>query len=103
MKKKTYKLLEKPPNNKRKKLIGDIWLAKVPYHERGNYYKRRPVLIVDYIDEKYLCKKITSTYKPSRKKIEINGKTSYVSHYITLDEYMFYHLIRRGVDVKNYI
>lgn len=103
MKKETYKLLEKPPTTTKEKLIGDIWFAKVPYHEKGNWYKPRPVLIVDYIDEKYLCKKITSKYKPSRKEIEINGKVSYVSYYITLEEYEFYSLIKRGVNVEDYI
>lgn len=103
MKKQMYKLLENPPTTNKEKLIGDIWYAKVPYHEKGNWYKPRPVLIVDYIDEKYLCKKITSKYKPSRKKIEINGTTSYVSYYITLEEYEFYSLIKRGVKVEDYI
>ena len=103
MKKRTYKLLEKPPNNKKNKLIGDIWLAKVPYHEKGNWYKPRPVLIVDYVDEKYMCRKITSTYKPNRKKIDVLGRVSYVSYYITLEEYEFYSLIKRGVDIEKYV
>lgn len=103
MKKRTFKYFEKPPTTNKEKLIGDIWFAKVPYHEKGNWYKPRPVLIVDYIDEKYLCKKITSKYKPSRKKIEINGTTSYVSYYITLEEYEFYSLIKRGVDIEPYV
>ena len=33
MKKRTFNLLEKPPTTNKEKLIGDIWLAKVPYHE----------------------------------------------------------------------
>lgn len=103
MKKKTYKLLENPPTTNKEKLIGDIWFAKVPYHEKGNWYKPRPVLIVDYIDEKYLCKKITSKYKPSRKKIDVLGRVSYISHYITLEEYEFYSLIKRGVNINDYI
>lgn len=103
MKKQMYKLLENPPTTNKEKLIGDIWFAKVPYHEKGNWYKPRPVLIVDYKDEKYLCKKITSRYKPNRKKIEVNGNVSYVSYYITLEEYEFYSLIKRGVKVEDYI
>ena len=103
MKKRTFNLLEKPPTTNKEKLIGDIWFAKVPYKEKGNWYKPRPVLIIDYIDDKYLCKKITSRYKPSRKEIEINNRVSYVSHYITLKEYEFYSLVKRGVNINEYI
>lgn len=99
----TYTIYEKPPTTNKEKKIGDIWFAKVPYHEKGNWYKPRPVLIVDYINDKYLCKKITSKYKPGRKKIEVDGRISYVSYYITLKEYNFYSLKQRGVNVEDYI
>lgn len=99
----TYKLFEKPPTTNKEKKIGDIWFAKVPYHEKGNWYKPRPVLIVDYVGDKYLCKKITSKYRPGRKKIKVDGQISYVSCYITLNEYNFYSLKQRGVNVEDYI
>lgn len=108
MRKRTYKLLEKPPTNTKEKLIGDIWFAKVPYHEKGNWYKPRPVLIYDYIDNKYLCKKITT--KPKGVPIELpkthhtEMRQSYLTKYdIILEEDKFYFLVERNVDVEKYL
>lgn len=102
-KKELHKIYENPPTTNKEKKIGDVWFAKVPYKEKGNWYKPRPVLIIDYVGDKYLCKKITSKYRPGRKKIKLNGKISYVSYYITLNEYNFYSLMQRGANIEDYI
>lgn len=103
MKKRTFKLLEKPPTTNKEKIIGDIWFAKVPYKEKGNWYKPRPVLIYAYDNEKYICRKITT--KPKGKPIQFkNSKPSYVSKYdIILKEEMFYSLIQRGIEYEKYL
>jgi len=98
MKKENYKYFENPPTTKKKKMIGDIWFAKVRYKEIGNYYKPRPVLIIDYVEDKYLCLKITTKPKGIEIKNSRLKKKSYLTDKkIILEEYQLYELIQRGV------
>lgn len=75
-----------------------IWLAKYPYLEKGNWYKVRPVVIIDVIPEDDSCTvaKVTSTEKEGYKKIRASNKfdkMSYLSGEFTiLKNYM---LIRK--------
>lgn len=109
MKKTTYKLLEQPSRNKKQRLIGDIWLAKVPFSQPGLYYKSRPVLIIDYEDEYYICLKITTNEKkgvlidiPNDK---INSiRRSYLTPFkVRLKEEDFYTKLKSKVNYKDYI
>lgn len=108
MRKIIYNMLEKPSTNKKARLIGDVWLAKVIYKELGCYYKPRPVLIIDIKDDKYYCLKIT-TNKNKGKEIELpNNKIhsirkSYLTPFITiLNEEDFYVKLKQNVDYKQY-
>ena len=109
MRTKTYKLLEKPSRNKKQRLIGDIWLAKVPYRELGCYYKPRPVLIIDYIEDKYLCLKITTNEKKGvpidipNNKIHTIRKSYLTKYKVVLNEEDFYTRLKNNVNYKDYI
>lgn len=96
-----YRFFENPPTTNKEKRIGDIWMAKVKFG-KGNFYKPRPVLIIDYVKDKYLCSYITS--KPRGKEIHFKGNgftKKYDKSYLTtkkmlLSEYDFYELLERG-------
>ena len=54
IRKELYKLYEKPPTTNKEKLIGDIWFAKVPYHEKGNFrYAMSVCSDIDKLCEQY--------------------------------------------------
>lgn len=51
MKKNNNTYYEKFPKTSHNIEIGDIWLVKFSYHEKGNFYKLRPAIIVGFDDE----------------------------------------------------
>ena len=83
MKAGVYKFFEKPPTTNKEKRIGDIWIAKVRF-DRGSFYKPRPVLIIDYVKDKYLCLYITSKSRGKEIHFKGNGFTKkYSKSYLT--------------------
>lgn len=46
---------------------GDIWLVKFPYEVAGNMEKIRPVLVSQVLEDKFICRKITTNSKKGEK------------------------------------
>lgn len=80
-----YKSFSKYPTTKDNINIGDIWFAKVPFKELGNYEKFRPVCVKEVKENYILAYKITSKLKG--KKItttkKVNSKLLYKDSYLT--------------------
>ena len=71
---------DKFPTTTRQPHIGDVWLAKFPYCEKGNMEKVRPVCIADINDDLVKVRMITTNAK---KGIKIHNNKLKKDSYLT--------------------